>query len=341
MRPPRHGRSGRSRSVACVSALFVLVAGACTSTDQAVETPTGCVPDAELAGTQSRHRLTSGGNEYRYLLYVPASAPSNTPLVLNFHGLGGDGASQAAYTRYTDLAETEGFVTVHPSGLLVETNEWGATRNWEGIGEDNSGRDDVQFVSDLIDQVAAQGCIDPKRVYATGFSNGGYFSAQLVCRLADRIAATFSVGGISRPDGCQPSRPVAMGAIHGTADEVVPFDDSSTSVLLKGADIDDDKAQELDAFFAEIIPDEVAEFAAGFNCTTMAESMFDAVTTLTSYTDCDGDVALRFYAMEGAGHIWPGSHWDKGTGKYPAAEASGLDATADGWAFMSQYSLDE
>lgn len=323
-----------------MAALPALGAAACTSIDQTAEPPAGCMPDAQLVGAHSRQLLTSGGNEYEYLLHVPASASVPAPLVLNFHGLGGDGAGQAAYTGYTDLAESAGFVTAHPSGLLVETSHWGATRNWEGIGEGAFSRDDVQFVSDLIDRIAAQACIDLNRVYATGFSNGGYFSANLVCGLADRIAATFSVGGISHPDGCQPARPVAMGAIHGTADEVVPFGDSQESVLLKGAAVDDRKAAELEAFFAEIIPDELAEFASAFGCTTVTESQFDAATTLTGYTDCDGGVELRFYAVEGAGHVWPGSSWDMGGSKDGSDAADGISATADGGAFMSQYSLD-
>lgn len=370
MRLPRHCTRGRSALIAGMAVLLTLPAGACTSTDPAAEAPAeppntaasaaaplsvtsttaagsngtdapgGCIPDADLAGRQSRHHLTSGGNEYEYLLYVPASASVPAALVLNFHGLGGDGAGQAAYTGYTDLAEAEGFVAAHPSGLLVESSDWGATRNWEGSGADTVSRDDVQFVSDLIDRIAAQACIDLNRVYATGFSNGGYFSAHLVCELADWIAATFSVGGISHPDGCQPSRPVAMGAIHGTADEVVPFDDSRESVLLKGAAIDDRKAKELEDFFAEIIPDELAEFAAAFGCAVVTEGESDSAISLTRYTDCDGDVELRFYAVEGAGHVWPGSSWAKSGSKDGAGPVDGISATADGWAFMSQYSLD-
>lgn len=371
MRLLRHRRSGRSRPVTLAAVLFVLAAAACTSADQAAEAPAkptttalsaqapvparstsasapsgtkapdGCIPGAELLGAHSRHRLTSGGNEYDYLLYVPTSASAPAPLVLNFHGLGGDGAGQAAYTGYADLAQAEGFVAAHPSGLLVESSEWGAVRNWEGIGEDTSGRDDVQFVSDLVDRIAAQTCIDRSRVYATGFSNGGYFSAHLVCELADRIAAAFSVGGISHPDGCRPSRPVAMGAIHGTDDEVVPFDASRTSVLLEGVQIDDRKAQELEAFFAEVIPDELAQFAASFGCTVVTESEFDSITSLTRYTGCDGGVELRFYAIEGAGHVWPGSSWAKDDSKNGAGSTDDISATADGWAFMSQYSLDD
>lgn len=296
-----------------------------------------CLPDADVVGSHGRHRLASGGNEYGYLLYVPASASTPAPLVMNFHGLGGDGPGQAAYTGYTDLADDEGFVVVHPSGL--GDDDWGGVRSWELAHSDTSSRDDVQFVSDLIDRVSEQACVDESRVYATGFSNGGYFSAYLACELADQIAATFSVAGVSHPEGCQPSRPVAMAAVHGTEDEVVPFDDSRESVLLQGMQIHDEKARELEAFFAEIIPDELADFAAVFGCAIVTESEFDSTTSLTSYTDCDGGVELRFYAVEGLGHVWPGSSWEKGNSKNGGGSDAGISATADGWAFMSQYLL--
>ena len=375
MRLLRHCTLSGLRRIVCTAALIMLITAACTSTVDTADTtvqpastaviedvpasgtsawsapatstdaPDGCVPDADVVSQHSRHRLASGGNEYEYLLYVPASASVLAPLVMNSHGLGGDGAGQAAYSGYGDLADAEGFVVAHPSGLVAQSPDqastWGAVRSWEGIGEDSSLRDDVQFVSDLIDRITAQACIDRSRVYATGFSNGGYFSAHLVCELADRIAATFSVGGISHPEGCQPSRPVAMGAMHGTDDEVVPFDDSRESVLVKGRQIDDRKAEELEAFFAEIIPDELAEFAAAFDCTVVTQSEFDATTSLTRYTGCEGGVELRFYAIKGAGHIWPGTSWDKGSGKNGVDSAAGISATADGWAFMSKYSLNQ
>lgn len=309
--------------------------------DSATDTDaTVCADDAAAAPTQSLHRLVSGGNEYQYLLHSPTAVSAPVPLVLNFHGLGGDGAGQAAYSAYADLADAEGFAVVHPSGLGAEDSF--GVRSWELPHSDTPARNDVQFVSDLIDQVADQACIDQSRVYATGFSNGGYFSAHLACELADRIAATFSVAGISHPEGCAPARPVAMAAIHGTADSVVPFHGGESS-LLKGAKIDDGKTAQLEEFFAQVMPDELAEFATAFGCTGVTESAVDAETTLTRYTECDGGVEMRFYAVEGGGHIWPGSSWSKDGDESKSGESANADvhATADGWAFMSQYSLDD
>jgi len=45
---------------------------------------------------------------------------------------------------------------------------------------------DVAYVSDVIDQVSAQACVDPARIYATGFSGGARMSSLLGCGLGAR-----------------------------------------------------------------------------------------------------------------------------------------------------------
>ncbi len=337
----------------------VLMASACGSADDAVAEalpdrtgapPTAqglaeaCSPDgASGLASSITDVLESGGNSYSYLLYVPGGTSAPIPLVLNFHGLGGNGRDQARYSEYQTLAASEGFAAVHPSGLAGRDS--GGVRNWEESRVGSPARDDVQFVSDLIDRVAAQACIDLSRVYATGFSNGGYFSAHLVCELADRIAAAVSVAGISHPDDCDPSRPVALAAIHGTADDIVPFDGSGESLLLgdgkTSSGISAEKAAQLRDAFSQVMPDELAEFAADFNCAAWQDTRIGDETTLTRYTGCDGSVELRFYAVAGGGHTWPSSRLAVAYNAYGQYATTDISATADGWAFMSQYSLDD
>ena len=279
--------------------------------------------------------LTSGSLEYAYDLFVPSSYDHTPiPLVMEFHGLGSSGPGQSGFSGYSALAIKEGFAVVSPTGLPGEGDD---RNSWELAQLDVAGRDDVQMASDLIDEIAAQLCIDESRVYATGLSNGGYFSALLACELSDRIAATFSVAAISHPDGCEPTRPVAMGAIHGTADEVVPFAGGG-SVLLTD-DLDPEVRATFEEFFDQVMPDEAAEFAADFACATVVEESIGVETMLTRYTDCEGGVEVRFYAVEGGGHTWPGSSLAEAFASSLGYPTEDIDATADGWAFMSQYSL--
>ena len=273
--------------------------------------------------------LDAGGAAHDVRIYVPTEISSDpAPTVLDWHGLGSNGAEQAAFSGYETLAETEGFIVVHPTGVA----DGGVGPNsWELAQFDTPDRDDLAFADALIDLLVADWCGDPSRIYSTGMSNGGFFTSELVCNRSGRIAAAVSVAGTSHPDSCDPSRPVPYVSFHGTADDVVPFDGSGESTL---SDVVDP-----DGFFGQVMPDEFAEFAADDGCDpqpTRVELTPEVISN--DYTGCDDDVPMTFYEIVGGGHTWPGS---------PLAEQLGglgfftddISATADGWAFMSQHSL--
>lgn len=276
--------------------------------------------------------VESGGNSYEFQLFVPSSYEGRAvPLVLEFHGLGSDGPAQNGFSGYSALAIKEGFVVVSPTGIPAVGED---LNSWELAQFDIEGRDDVQMTSDLIDRVASMVCVDQTRVYATGLSNGGYFSALLACRMADRIAATFSVAAISHPDDCEPSRPIAMGAVHGTADEVVPYAGGQSSLVTT-----QEQVEEFGDFFTQVMPDEAAEFAADFGCSTVTDVEIGTDVTLRTHGDCNGGVEVRFYTVEGGGHTWPGSALATALEGALGYATTDIDATDDGWAFLSQYSL--
>jgi poly(3-hydroxybutyrate) depolymerase len=76
----------------------------------------------------------------------------------------------------------------------------------------------------MLDQILIpQYCVDSRRIYATGFSNGGYFSHRLACELSDRIAAISAVGGVNGMPTCNPTRPISVLQTHGTTDGVIDY----------------------------------------------------------------------------------------------------------------------
>ncbi len=87
----------------------------------------------------------------------------------------------------------------------------------------NNNIDDVEFTRQLLDDLAKSANIDPKRVFATGMSNGGIMSYLLASELSDRIAAIAPVGGPMGTATCNPKRPVSVIHFHGTNDENAPF----------------------------------------------------------------------------------------------------------------------
>jgi len=149
-------------------------------------------------------------------VHVPARVRAGrpAPLLLVLHGAGGTGPDFERYTGFSEVADREGFVAVYPSAV---------NRFWT-IGADG-GPDDVRFLSRLLDRLEGDLCVDPARVFVTGFSNGGGMSARLACALGDRIAAAAPVAGAyGGLPPCEPARPVSVLEMHGDADPVVPYE---------------------------------------------------------------------------------------------------------------------
>ena len=142
-----------------------------------------------------QERLVSGQRQRGYRLFVPPGYDGRTrlPLVLDLHGSGGTSAGQAS---------TSGFESRRRATSALPSRRWKPrARRWN-VPVANERPDDVAYVSDVIDHVAARVCIDAARVYATGFSGGGRMSSLLGCRLNARIAAIAPVSGLRWPAPC-------------------------------------------------------------------------------------------------------------------------------------------
>ncbi len=236
----------------------------------------------------STWELSSGGRDRFARVHVPRSYDPNTPtpLVLSFHGFTSDQAQQALISGMRSKSDDEGFVVVHPLGV-------GLVNSWNGgdcCGEaESAGVDDVQFARDLVAEVSRRVCVDPARVYATGFSNGGFLSHRLACEASDLIAAIAPVAGVFSGDyPCTPNRPIPVLDFHGTADVVVPYNGS----LLLGFDS---------------VSDTVEHWSNHNNCSASSTVSYDnGDTTCETRDGCDpnGDVTLCTVSL--GGHTWPG-----------------------------------
>jgi polyhydroxybutyrate depolymerase len=214
--------------------------------------PSVVCPDASLAAGDYPQTMPTEAGVRTFQIHVPPGLdPSQpAPLVFAFHG-GGENAWQfEQFAHIHDKSDSSGFILVEadgtpalgpsaippPSpdaGIVLEV--WNAGNCCEYAAQVNANVDDVGFVSAMIDTVEAQTCIDPKRVFATGFSNGGMLSHRLACQLSDRIASIVAVSGgsgatdydMTPPEAlfdCNPGRPVPVLHIHGTEDACYPFD---------------------------------------------------------------------------------------------------------------------
>ena len=164
--------------------------------------------------------LTFGGLQRTYLVHVPFGLDHPAGLVINLHGAGATGSDQAALTNYNAVADQYGFVVAYPDGIDLS---WADGRG--ASTPDRQGVDDVGFLVALIDRLSRDYGIEPGRVFVTGMSAGAFMATRLACERADVVTAVAPVAGtLGAAFPCNPSKPVSVLAIHGTADPVVPYD---------------------------------------------------------------------------------------------------------------------
>lgn len=174
----------------------------------------------------STFTLDHDGQRRGYVLYIPSGYDGTTaaPVLLNFHGNGGNAVDFQRETAMTAIADEAGLILVYPQGALLDG---GSHWNPLPLGNGNkSSTDDLGFINALLDALAAALNVDEGRIYACGYSNGGFMAYGLACRLSDRIAAIGDVSGtmLGGNEACMPTHPVPLITLHGTQDGVVPFE---------------------------------------------------------------------------------------------------------------------
>ena len=263
------------------------------------------------------------GIQRNYIVYIPEiyDGSSAVPLVLNFHGYGSNATQQMFYGDFRDIADTEGFLLVHPEGTL---SNWNQFWNVGFPGTTSSKIDDVGFTEALIDELANSYAIDLDRVYATGMSNGGFMSFLLACQLSEKIAAVASVTGSMTPgtfNDCNAQHPTPVLQIHGTNDSVVPYDGNSIWTLP--------------------IVDVVSYWVNYNNCdttpttTTFPDLDLSDGSTVEHSVYEDGDLGSTTEHMKviGGGHTWPGSIINT-----PGTNQD-IDASMEIWSFFSRFDI--
>jgi polyhydroxybutyrate depolymerase len=173
----------------------------------------------------------------------------------------------------------------------------------------------------VIDDISAHFPVDPRRIYATGISNGGILSYRLACEMADRLAAIDSVAGTQNLPGCAPSAPVAILHIHGTADQHLPFEGGYGPESLAGVD------------FASVA-ESINFWLKADQCPAEARVEVSGRVTHTTYAPCAAGTAVELYAIDGGGHAWPGGIAAWQGGDPPPMELSATDVL---WSFFAAH----
>lgn len=235
--------------------------------------------------------LRSGGLKRTFRVHLPAGyqAAQPAPLVLVFHGGLGTGRYIQKQSRMNPVSDRHGFIAVFPDGLHRTWNAGGCCE--EAM---RSNIDDVGFVRDLLDALQARLAVDPRRVYATGFSNGSMLVHRLACDLPDRFAAIAPVSGVIMVPECPGRQAVSVMVFHGTADP---------RSLWQGGLGDKDASKGT----RESIPVTMDRLQHRYACVAQPTVMLERGAVIcTTYPQCRQDVEVTLCRIEGGGHQWPG-----------------------------------
>lgn len=271
------------------------------------------------------------GRTRAYRVHIPPSydATKPTPTVLNFHGFESNALEQEALSNMSPVADAEGFIAVYPRGLSASeiggTGPGGSadrTRSWNAGGCCASAQfanvDDVGFVDALLVDLSSRVCVDSRRIFSTGLSNGGFFSYRLACERSQTFAAIAPVAGMETFTPCTPRRSVPVMHFHGTADQVVLYDGGTIpfgSAYLSA-------------------PDTVARWAQRDGCAGPVQETYQkGDSTCETHVGCSPESAsATLCTVLDGGHTWPG-------GLIPPEAGLGyttkdLDATREMWRFF-------
>lgn len=161
------------------------------------------------AGTVTR---TIGARTYT--LNVPAGlVGGSVPLVLALHGAGGDASFHEDETGLTPYAASHNFIVAYPE---AENTWWDLT---------DASKDTV-FLKQVVADISANWCVNPKRVHVEGFSRGAMMAHRLACDDTDTFASVAPYAGFLptvEGNSCKPQRKVPVAIFHSTFDPIIPY----------------------------------------------------------------------------------------------------------------------
>ncbi len=248
--------------------------------------------------------ISVDGRLHRVLVHVPAGldAGRHLPLLLALHGLGADGPTMARYTGLSTLADHDAFIVAYPSAERGQ---------WHLYGSQVRAERDVDFLRATVDRLSSGLCVDRRRRFVAGVSNGAGEAARLACEMGDRLAGIATVAGdYRRLPPCHPPRPESVLEIHGARDPVVPYEGrgpahagSVPKFLRMWRDIDGCREPGL-------------------------HHRVDAYTERSTWT-CAGHTSVSQLKIANLGHAWPCAYPPPGRVPGPGSAAYAL------WSFFS------
>ncbi len=200
---------------------------------------------------KNEYNMEMDGEIRNFLIHIPASyeEDQNVPVVFMLHGSTGTGTKFYNISGWVEKAEEKGFIAVFPTALEYSLKEGGRSTKWSSAGlvndvlEGTEIKDDIPFITSLIELVKTNFSVNGKKIYISGFSNGGGFvKSQVVPRMGDQFAAANATGGVGIPEvfSIETNRIMPFHNISGTMDDRIWEAIGLPEELpIKGEDIED------------------------------------------------------------------------------------------------------
>ena len=220
------------------------------------------------------------------------------PLLVILHGRRDANEANRTSPDLDALAAREGFVLAYPAAINGKWNYVGEAKGHSTVGGVIA--DDLGFLTKLIDGLEAAKLADPKRIYVSGASQGGFMAYSLICALPNKFAAAAAlIASMTEAQItlCKPARPVPLMVIAGTNDNNVRYDGWLTL---------DDRLTS--------VPETLEFWRRQHGCTGQKATMLPKQATnpddrsrtlLVEWSGCKSEGGLRLYRVQGGGHNLP------------------------------------
>jgi polyhydroxybutyrate depolymerase len=267
----------------------------------------GCGGPAAPAGDEKLAIVSRGVRRTARVHVAPAAARAPAALVLAFHGTGGNGRFMERYSGLDAELDRGEAIGVFPD---ADGPRW-------NVEERGGAADDVDFARDLTAVLSARYCIDVRRIYAVGVSNGGSMAALLACTMPQLTGVAIVAGGFATLPPCRSKRPVSVLEIHGRDDPVAPY---------RGLPEDDRRGAVVPWLTSWIRRDRCQRRHP-------RARLLAAGTIRYDWGGCRQGTAVVHIAIAGGRHQWPGA-----TPPDPGPRAT-ISAAEQIWSFLSRLRL--
>ena len=276
-----------------------------------------------------------------YIEDLPSGYDGSHPLavVFDLHGYLSTAAIERSISGLGHFGDTHGFITITPQVDDI-VQHWNVSL----------GGADLAYLGDLLTHVERSACVDQRRVYFAGLSNGAWMTSAVACAFSARVAAVAAVAGIQDYPGCRASRPVPVVTFHGTADAYVSYEggwgpagltlpalDGSTRTV--GQELSIHPTPTALGPLSEPIPRQVAGWAHRNGCGPEPGVRRLAADVEQIAYPCPAGANVDFYRVSGGGHTWPGSKTNAAIGGLTGHTTLSIDAKQIIWQFFRSHPL--